>query len=234
MKFIIIFSMMFPLSIFANTDCSKAIDNAKLFCQSSIDQCGDLHECLVRRDTCVDKEPKNETECNNLHSCNQDFKNKFEDKFSKNNSKCEYRWHLPSSGEGLCLVKGHFLFSEEACPGRIDGLLNAAAYGLGSAVDSGFDCKAVKKKYQEKTESCNKSMKEVAILCPDVPSYLNSFKTLKCEYSTKFASYSGRGFSLDGSSSARVNQNGRNAPDNRPPHNDDGGGPSGVGSGSGQ
>lgn len=234
MKLLLSVLFLFSVQIYANTECAKAIDDAKLFCESSKNQCQDLHECLVRKDTCVDKEPSNEIECNTLQDCSQQFKGKFDQKFKNNGTKCEYNWHISSSGEGLCMVKGHFLFSEEACPGRISGLLNAVAYGVNSAVDK-FDCKGVNKKYQEKTESCVKSMRKVASLCPDTPDYLSQFKNIKCNFSSKFASFQRGQFSLDLASGTRVNQNPRNAPDYRPPHGDDGGGGStGGGSGSGQ
>ncbi|MBT7611567.1 MAG: hypothetical protein HN576_17555 [Bacteriovoracaceae bacterium] len=234
MKYIVLFIFLFSTLSFAGTECSKAIDHAKLSCESSVNQCNDVHECLVRKDTCVDKEPKNEIECNTLHECGQEFKVKFYNKFKTNGTKCEYRWHQPSSGNGLCLVKGHFLFSEEACPGRISGLLGAFAYGLNSAIDK-FDCRGVNKKYKQKTESCIKSMKKVATVCPNTPDYLNKYKILKCTYSSKFTSFQSGQFSLDQATGNRVNQGPRNAPNNRQPHGDDGdGGSTGSALGSGQ
>lgn len=228
MRILLSFFLFFSTQVFANIECTEAIDDAKLFCKSSVDQCADLHECLVRKDTCVDKEPKNEIECNNLDDCSDQFRAKFDARFNKNNTKCEYKWHVPSSGNAMCMVEGHFLFSEEACPGRTSGLLNAVAYGLSSAVDK-FDCKGVRKKYQEKTESCVKAMKKVAAICPDIPQSLVKYKNVKCRYSEKFASFNSRQFSLDNGNSSRVNQIPRNGDEYRPPHGDGGAGGSGSG-----
>jgi len=228
MKIFISLVFLFSTAVNAEIECDKVMDDAKLFCKSSVDQCGDLHECLVRRDTCVENEPKNETECNNLDDCSNRFKAKFDSKFTSNNTKCDYKWYVSSSGSKMCMVEGHFLFSEEACPGRVNGLLNAVAYGLNSAVDK-FDCKGVRKKYQEKTESCVKAMKKVATICPNIPQSLVKYKTLKCNYSSKFASFNNKQFSLANGNDVRVNQMPRNGDDYRPPHGDGGAGGSGGG-----
>ena len=230
MKIIFTILLFISFNSYANTECTEAIDNAKLFCESSNNQCGDLHECLVRKDTCVEKEPSNEIECNSLQNCSQRFKVKFDQKFKTNGTKCEYKWHISTSGQSLCMVKGHFLFSEEACPGRISGLMNAIAYGLNTAVDK-FDCKAVNKKYKDMNDSCKKSLKKVASICPDTPEYLNKYKNSKCSYSSKFSNFQRGQFSLDQARGNNINQGPRNAPDYRPPHSDDGGGSAGGGSG---
>ncbi|MCO4792835.1 MAG: hypothetical protein KC493_03925 [Bacteriovoracaceae bacterium] len=226
MKILITLLFLSLSTAFASQECSDNLDDIKLFCKSAKRACADVKECLVRRDSCVYGKPANESKCNSLHTCMQDNKGKID-----GDSKCEYKWVTTSSGSSFCSVTGHFLFSEEACPGRIQGLLNAVAYGLSSAVDQ-FDCKAVNKKRNEKVESCEKAIAKAKTSCSNLPEYVEGLSKVDCEYSKNFSSYTGRKFSVTSSNSTRVNNSSRNYREERPPHNDDAGGGSNNGNGS--
>ncbi|MBH48943.1 MAG: hypothetical protein CME71_12315 [Halobacteriovorax sp.] len=194
----------FTLNLHAQTECEDNMDSARILCQASVDSCDEVKECLVRRDTCVESEPKTEQACRSLNTCMQDNSHSFNDY-----SRCDYTWAVPSSGEGFCRVKKHFLFSEEACPGRIHGLLNLMAYGLSSTVDSKYTCASVVKKRDQKAETCVELLAKVRRNCGEIPQNLKSFQNDSCEYSQKFTTYRNREFALDSSNSLRVNDGGR-------------------------
>lgn len=200
MKFIAFALFILAPMTYAQTDCTKALDDVKLMCGSAQDACDDVKECLVRRDTCVDSIPKNERDCNALDSCMQGYKSQFAE-----GSRCDYTWAIPSSGDGFCRVKKHFLFSEEACPGRTHGLLNAFAYGLSSTVDKDFNCASVVRKRAEKVESCDDKLNAAKNICGSIPQTYQNFKATSCTEAARFSTYRNREFALESSQSSRVN-----------------------------
>lgn len=206
MKFLITSLLLTAsLSIQAQTTaCEKALDDMKLMCEGAINACEDIQDCLIRRDTCVDSVPKTENECQSLNTCMQDNKSDF----LSDHTRCDYVWAIPSSGEGFCRVRKHFLFSEEACPGRTHGLLNAFAYGLNATVDSKYNCEAVVLKRQDKVKSCENYIGEVRSKCGTVPTNKQYLLQYSCEYASKFNTYRSREFALENSSD-RVNNSSR-------------------------
>mgnify|MGYP003646106498 CR=1 FL=1 len=208
----------FAANSYAQTECEKKLDDARVLCQASVDACDEVKECLVRRDTCVDGIPKTEQACNALDRCMQDNKHALSE-----HTRCDYTWAVPSSGDAFCRVKKHFLFSEEACPGRIHGFLNAFAYGLDSTVDSSFNCESVVKKRDDKVKTCNELISEASRLCGQVPDHIKSMRNSSCEYAQRFTSYRSREFALDSVNSLRVNDTPRRS----------GGNPSGTAPASG-
>ncbi len=235
-KTFLLFLLLIPSYVYSNTTqespCEKEIRNAYSSCESTLKQCASLNECLVRRDTCVESVPKNEMECNNIKTCMQDYKEKFNSKFSDNYTKCNYKWN--ESNNGSCSLEEVVFI--EACPGRVRLLLNLFAYGPSATADLDFNCESVNVKYQKKQKFCKKSIQDAKNVCNmNIPEELKKLAETKCEYSIKFASYTGAQFSLNNSTSTRVHQGPRNSPDyNRPPHGDEGGGGTGGGAGSAQ
>lgn len=207
MKFIKISLLLLSTSLYAQaqtTDCEKALDDMQLMCEAAIDACQDIQDCLIRRDTCVDSVPKSEVECQTLNTCMQDNKGDFISDYTR----CDYTWAIPSSGEGFCRVRKHFLFSEEACPGRTHGLLNAFAYGLNSSVDGKYNCESVVLKRKEKVDSCEDNIRQVRMKCGSVPANKRHLLQVGCEYATKFNTYRNREFALENASN-RVNDTSR-------------------------
>lgn len=186
------------------TDCEKALDDMKLMCEAAINACQDIQDCLIRRDTCVDSIPKSPTECQTLNTCMQDNKTDF----ISDHTRCDYTWATPSSGEGFCHVRKHFLFSEEACPGRTHGLLNAFAYGLNASVDSKFNCESVVIKRQDKVNSCEDNIRRARMKCGSIPVNKRHLLQIGCQYATKFETYRNREFALENASD-RVNDSSR-------------------------
>lgn len=222
MKYLFALFLALPLTISAQTTCSKALDDVRLMCEGAQNACDDLKDCLVRRDTCVEGIPSTQTKCEQLDICMQSNKSDFGDQ-----SRCDYTWATPSSGEGFCHVKKHFLFSEEGCPGRTQGLLNAFAYGLNATVDNKYNCAAVVDKRNDKVKSCERVISEAKSICgQDLPENLNYARNVNCEEAKNFARYRNREFALDASSSSRVNDRSRRnavgAPEstNTAPHTD--------------
>lgn len=146
----ILFSATFGHTAFADevVDCRKVKDRMVLFCDSLVDQCEYIRNCLHRRDTCVEKAPENQQECSRLSKCVAKIADQLPGR-----EKCEYKW-VEGNNKNLCLVDKSIFFMEEACPGNIDGLISSLAYGLRSTVDSKFDCSTTPKLYKKKLESC--------------------------------------------------------------------------------
>ncbi len=206
MKHLSLLLVLIPFVSFAQVDpCTKALDDVRLMCEGAQNACDDLKDCLVRRDTCVQGKPQNEHQCKELDQCMQAYKSDFGDV-----SRCDYVWAVPSSGDGFCRVKKHFLFSEEGCPGRTHGLLNALAYGLNGTVDNQYNCESVVDKRNDKVESCERTVREARQACSQgIPENLSYALNTSCTESANFASYRNREFALDSSRSTRVNDRSR-------------------------
>lgn len=156
----LIFSLILMSSMSLRAEeCRQIKDRMNLFCDALQDQCVYIKNCLHRRDTCVEKVPTSADECHRLNNCMAKIASKLPER-----EKCEYKWATGSS-KPLCLVEGHFLFFEEGCPGNINGLLSAFAYGLQASVDGKFDCSSSKKLYQKKLESCQEYRQKFESQC---------------------------------------------------------------------
>lgn len=205
MKFIVSLLLIFsPLIHAQQTKCSMALDDVQLFCKSAQRACENIHDCMKRRDTCVEGVPGSKDQCQSLHSCMQEYKSEFD-----GDSKCEYTWATPSSGKSFCRVKKHFLFFSEPCPGRVHGLLNAAAYGLSSSVDGKYNCEAVLKTRNEKVKSCNNSLNKAKSICKNLPDHIAALSDVSCEYAKDFKKYGKGHFSQRTTESIRVNDSSR-------------------------
>lgn len=185
------------------SECSKAVEDAHLMCQTAQITCTNLKDCLIRRDTCVDREPQSKEECVKLNDCMQANKHRFPD-----NHRCDYTW-LESTTAKFCNVKSHFLFTEEGCPGRIQGIFNALAFGFSATVDNEFTCEANVFKFEKKAKTCAEYLAEAKSACKIEPKSLNAYKNLTCVAAKNFASYKNREFALDPIHSTSVNDSKR-------------------------
>ena len=144
--------LLFSSNLFAEQiDCARQKRDMELFCGSLVRHCNYIQSCLIRRDTCVDGVPMEEESCERLSACSK----KLEPELPKA-ERCKYEWST-SGSKPMCLVDKSIRFIEEACPGNIEGLLNAIAYGLAGTVDNDFDCSAAKRRYERKVEYCEKA-----------------------------------------------------------------------------
>ncbi len=185
MKWLSLLVVLSAFSVQAQVDsCSEAIDDAKTMCDGARRMCANVRECLVRRDTCVDGIPKTESACIELNNCMQEYKSEFDGL-----SRCDYSWYRSASGSTSCFPKKHFLFIEDGCPGRVHGLLNAAAWGLDATVDSDYDCAAVVKQRSQKVKSCDQQLDRVAAKCGSLPANLAHLKQYQCSEAQNFASF---------------------------------------------
>ncbi|MCF8059056.1 MAG: hypothetical protein K9K67_07155 [Bacteriovoracaceae bacterium] len=171
-----------------NADCRQIKDRMVLFCESVKDQCDFIQNCLVRRDTCVEGKPKSAEDCNRLNKCVKSVSSRLPER-----EKCDYRWSTTSTSS-FCGVDADWLFFEEACPGNVDGIMTAMAYGLEATVDSDFSCRSVNVKYTKKKESCLDYRKKFATHCmgtnsEEDRSLYDSTAPGTCEEHEKFETY---------------------------------------------
>lgn len=206
MKALILLTFLFPYYLAAEVSCTQAIDDAKLLCESAQNSCADLKECLIRRDTCVDGVPKNQSDCDALNNCMQSYADQF-----PGSSRCTYEWYVSDSGSKNCFPKKHFLLSQEACPGRVRGVLNIMAYGLNTSVDSDYNCAAVLGQRNKKVSSCEERLRIVTQKCGSLPeryAYLNQYA---CAEAQRFSNYSPGYWSIDANQAGRVYNSSRRA-----------------------
>ncbi len=185
--FIVVFFGSLGISA-EEVDCRQVKDRMVLFCEAVVDQCDFLQNCLVRRDTCVDGAPKNEQDCSRLNTCMKAVTARLPDR-----EKCDYKW-TGLDQDNFCRVDSHFLFFEESCPGNIDGIFTAMAYGLNAVVDSKFTCKAVHAKYGKKVDICSEYRQKFAKSCmvensEEDRTLYDRMVPKKCEEYDKFANY---------------------------------------------
>ncbi len=236
MKVIFKLTTLWALTVsvtYANS-CRELKDDVKVHCQVIEDTCKSIKSCLTRRDTCVGRVPKSipkdPSSCEEVNECMQGIKNHF-----PSGEKCTYYWSKTESNDGFCTTKRHFLYSEDGCPGKIGGLLNTVAYGLGSEVDTGFTCAPTRKKYQKQEKSCRDAIAAFKkgcqvdqggrhVMAQEDRDYIAEYEPKKCEFSDRFDRYRQGDFELPQSASThseRGNDSNRGAVQKRPPIGDD-------------
>ena len=198
----------FSVSAYADT-CREIKNSIKTHCQILDNSCVSIGSCLTRRDTCVGRVPENiptdPNACVGLNECMDAISDEL-----PSTERCKYKWNDASADRGFCTVDRHWLYSEDGCPGKVGGVINSIAYGLGSEVDSGFTCAPTRKKYQIIEKSCLDAISEFEQSCAvegrgeleeEDQEYVESFRPEPCEYNEKFDDYRQGDFELAAPSS---------------------------------
>lgn len=203
MKHFLAFLLLFTANVYGQiSNCQSAVDDVRLFCEDAKMSCDDVKDCLIRRDTCVNGIPKDETECLQLSQCMKDNVSGFSE-----NTLCEYLWATPDTGDSFCRVKKHFFLDEQSCPGRITGIGSAILRGISTAVDKDYNCKAVAAFYKNKEKICNERIQKANAACggeANVPLAAKKYRGFVCEYERDFDTYRAGQFTLTNSQSDRI------------------------------
>lgn len=235
--FSVIFALHFSLTSEAapppkKVDCERVADTARVFCETLEEmQCQDLHSCLKRRDSCVEKgnPPTSKEACEDYNLCLKEVEHNF-------SQRCTFSWgddYL--TGAIRCIDNRSSFWRSTSCPGYAKGnLLRAFTLKEENERDINFDCSLANREFLNAQKKCSEAIEEYTELCligsEDKVKVAQYKQNLKCEYSEKFNEYQWGHFSLDKKWGARVINDGRK----RAPIKDEGagGGQTRKGSGS--
>ncbi len=145
LKLLFVLTSLACTSSYADT-CREYKNDIKTHCQVVADACTSIKSCLTRRDTCVPSVPSDSTSCVGLNTCMDDIKDQL-----PSSDRCKYHWNDSGS---FCTTKRHWIYSEDGCPGKMGGIINNLAYGFASEIDSDFNCKPTRHKYQIQKRGC--------------------------------------------------------------------------------
>ncbi len=186
--FIILFFMLPYFAQAGLTPCSRALLESRMSCAQAKELCSTLNKCLVRRDTCANTIPNNESTCLTINSCSIQFENTAED----DGFRCRYRWVRKDNSQ-LCVTKKNILFSEAGCPSIKNDSKNISCY-------------AVLEKRSYKVQECQYRLQYADAVCGKTMSDHNYFlNSLNCNEADNYENYQNQEFAIDLNKPTRVN-----------------------------
>jgi|GEM_PF-5007758 len=178
--------------------CEEGKRDADIFLREVNGSCGNLHQCLVRRDTCLRQgKPTDQEKCEQLDQCMLANKSEFPDYNS-----CRYEWKVVEN-VGQCNHKKVSFISSWTCPGRIwtgmgvVGLILAQGDMIDYSVDGQFNCDAHNKYHLSHIKSLDRAKEKIKKFCPNGASLASLIIPQVCAYSKNFKPKSDGTYSLE-------------------------------------